>query len=201
MTRHPTHPVGLLCAAALLFVLALGGCEKGPPQFDSVDISGANYARDFALTDQNGKPRTLADFRGKVVVMFFGYTQCPDVCPTTMADLSSVMKQLGPDAKRVQVLFVTLDPERDTPRVLAAYVPGFDPRFLGLYGSAQQTADVAREFKVFYQKVEGPTPTSYTLDHSAGSYVFDPTGHLRLFMRNAELPSAILHDLKLLLAS
>jgi protein SCO1/2 len=188
-------------ALAVMVLVGLAGCEKGRPQFESVDISGADYAHDFALSDQTGKLRTLADFRGKVVVMFFGYTQCPDVCPTTMADLAGVMKDLGQEADHVQVLFVTLDPERDTPKVLSAYVPAFDARFLGLYGTAEETASVAREFKIFYQKVDGPTPTSYTLDHSAGSYVFDPAGHVRLFMRNAQKPSAIEHDLKLLLPS
>lgn len=200
MTRSPFRCLGTLFAA-LLAALVLAGCETSPPQFESVDITGADYARDFSLTDQSGKARSLAQFRGKLVVMFFGYTQCPDVCPTTMADLAAVMKDLGPDASRVQVLFVTLDPERDTPTVLSAYVPAFDARFLGLYGSAEQTAAVAREFKVFYQKVDGPTPTSYTLDHTAGCYVFDPAGHVRLFMRNAEKPSAMLHDMKILLGT
>ena len=195
--RAPGGALGLFLASLLSAWLA--ACTPAKPQFESVDISGADYARDFVLVDASGKPRTLADYRGKVVVMFFGYTQCPDVCPTTMADLKTVMQTLGPDADKVQVLFVTLDPERDTPALLARYVPGFDARFVGLYGDDTATARTAREFKVFYQKAAGPTPTSYTLDHTAGSYVFDRDGHVRLFVRQAQGPSAIAHDLKILL--
>jgi protein SCO1/2 len=187
----------ILCAASLVVVVACGSTK---PQFENVDISGGNFARDFALTDQNGVPRKLADFRGKAVVMFFGYTQCPDVCPTTLADLAGALQQLGPLGDRVQVLFVTIDPERDTPKVLASYVPNFDKRFLGLYGDAAATAATAKEFKVFYQKVDGPTPTSYTMDHSAGSYVFDPDGHVRLFVRNEAAAASIAHDLRILLS-
>jgi protein SCO1/2 len=181
--------------------LALGACDKPREQFQDIDITGADFARDFKLTDTTGKQRTLADYRGRVVVLFFGYTQCPDFCPTTMSDLATVMNELGADAARVQVLFVTLDPARDTPKVLSAYVPGFDPRFMGLYGTEQETADAAREFKVFYQKVDGPTPTSYSLDHTAQSYVFDTKGKVRLVIPNAQKPAAIEHDIKLLLGS
>ena len=141
-----------------------------------------------------------SDFKGKVVVMFFGYTQCPDVCPTTMVEMSNVMKELGPDADRVQVLFVTVDPERDTQEVLAQYVPAFDKRFLGLRGDLQQTEKVAKEFKVFYQKVPGKQPGSYTMDHTAGSYVFDPQGHIRLFVKHGQGPQTLAHDIKLLLS-
>jgi protein SCO1 len=189
-------------AAALTFLcaFALVACSKQPAQFDSVDITGADYAKDFHLTDASGKPRTLADYHGKVVLLFFGYTQCPDVCPTTMADLKNVMQTLGPDADRVQVLFVTLDPARDTPELLAQYVPGFDSRFVGLRAADEAaTAQTAKDFKVFYQKVDGKTPDGYTLDHTAGTYVFDPDGRVRLFIRQGQTAQAISHDVKLLL--
>jgi protein SCO1/2 len=191
----------LLTLLALAVLLA--GCDKlfnKPPSFESTDVTGLDYGKSFALTDHNGKPRTLADFRGKVVAVFFGYTQCPDVCPTTMAEMAAVMKELGPTADQVQVLFVTLDPERDTQQLLAQYVPAFDQRFLGLYGNAQQTAQVAKEFKIFYAKVPGSSPGSYTLDHTAGTYVFDRQGKLRLFMRNGQTPQAIVHDIRQLLS-
>lgn len=187
-----------LCAFALL----LAGCDKiatPPPSFKNTDLTGLDYARDFALTDHNGKARTLADFKGKVVVLFFGFTPCPDVCPTTMAELSEVMKQLGPQADQVQVLFITIDPERDTQALLAQYVPAFDKRFLGLYGDAAATAKVAKEFKVFYAKVEGNTPGSYSMDHTAASYVFDRNGKIRLFVRHGQGAEPIVHDIKQLL--
>lgn len=194
----------------ILALLALAGCGQKPDaglapsaqagQFKNTDVTGLGYARDFALTDHNGKPRTLADFKGKVVVMFFGYTQCPDVCPTTMAELATVMQELGPLADRVQVLFVTIDPARDTQALLAKYVPAFDSRFLGLYGDQAATEKVAKEFKVFYQKVPGKEPGSYTMDHTAGSYVFDPQGRIRLFVQHGQGAEPIAHDLKLLLS-
>ncbi|MFZ6744900.1 SCO family protein [Undibacterium sp. JH2W] len=184
---------------SMLMALALLACTEAPEKFNNTDLTGLDYARDFALTDHNGKARTLADFKGKAVVIFFGYTQCPDVCPTTMAEMAGVMKLLGPDADKVQVLFVTLDPERDTQALLASYVPNFDQRFLGLYGDAAATAKVAKEFKVFYQKVEGKTPGSYTMDHTAGSYVYDPQGRIRLFLRHGQGPEPVAHDLKILL--
>ncbi|MQR00400.1 SCO family protein [Glaciimonas soli] len=168
-------------------------------QFMNTDVTGLGYAHDFALTDHTGKPRTLADFKGKAVVVFFGYTQCPDVCPTTMAEMANAMKELGPLADKVQVLFITLDPARDTQALLAQYVPAFDPHFLGLYGDQAATDKVAKEFRVFYQKVPGSKAGSYTIDHTAGSYVFDPEGHIRLFVRNGEGPEPLVHDLKLLL--
>jgi protein SCO1/2 len=169
--------------SALLLALTLAGCGTPPPRFHNTDITGSDCCKDFRLTDHHAKTRTLEDFRGKAVVIFFGYTQCPDVCPTTMAELKAAMQELGPDAQRVQVLFVTLDPERDTRELLANYVPAFDPSFLGLYGDLETTAKTAKEFRVFYQKKPGPTPSSYTLDHTAGSYVFDPQGRVRLFVR------------------
>ncbi|ASU37424.1 cytochrome c oxidase assembly protein [Herbaspirillum sp. meg3] len=191
----------LLPAALLaLSTLMLAACQGNTEKFVNTDVTGLEYAKDFALTDHNGKPRTLADFKGKAVVMFFGYTQCPDVCPTTMAEMANVMKELGPQADKVQVLFVTVDPARDTPQILSQYVPAFDKRFLGLYGDEAATAKVAKEFKVFFQKVPGKTPGSYTMDHTAGSYVFDPQGHIRLFVKHGQGAEPIVHDLKLLLS-
>jgi protein SCO1 len=199
--------------SVFLLLSALAGCSDKPgadggqmilvpakSAFKNADVTGLGYAHDFALTDQDGKPRTLADFRGKAVVIFFGYTHCPDVCPTTMSEMAAVMKELGPDADRVQVLFVTLDPERDTPAILKQYVPAFDPRFIALSGDQEATAKVAREFRVFYQKVPGKEAGSYTLDHTAASYVFDPQGRVRLFVRHGQGPEPIAHDLKMLLA-
>lgn len=180
--------------------LGLGGNSKPDAAFINTDVTGLGYAKDFALTDHTGKARTLADFKGKAVLVFFGYTQCPDVCPTTMVEMANVMKELGPLADKVQVLFVTIDPERDTQALLAQYVPAFDSRFLGLYGDAAATEKVAREFKVFYQKVPGKTQGSYTMDHTAGSYVFDPEGHIRLFVRHGQGTEPLVHDLKLLLS-
>lgn len=186
---------------AVLVSLSLAACDKpaAKASFDNTDVTGLQYARNFALTDFNGKPRTLADYKGKVVVVFFGYTQCPDVCPTTMAELASVMKELGPQADQVQVLFVTLDPERDTPELLKSYVPQFDKRFVGLYGTPEQTAAVAKEFKVFYTKVPGNAPGQYSIDHTAGSYVFDRDGKLRLFVRHGQGTAPLVHDIRQLL--
>lgn len=191
--------------AACALTVSLAACDKlpGKPKvsFQNTDVTGLDYAKGFALTDHTGKPRTLADFKGKVVVVFFGYTQCPDVCPTTMAEMASVMQKLGPLADQVQVLFITLDPERDTQQLLASYVPAFDKRFIGLRGTPEQTAKTAKEFKVFYAKVPGTDPGSYTIDHTAGSYVFDRDGHLRLFIRHGQGPDPIVHDLRQLLSS
>ncbi len=186
--------------AAAAFALALlAGCGPGKPEFRSSDITGSAFGKDFALTDHTGRPRTLADFRGKAVVIFFGYTQCPDVCPTLLATLREAMAELGKDADRVQVLFVTIDPERDTPQLLEKYVPAFDPRFLGLYGDAEATARVAKEFKVIYRKQPGQTPDSYTMDHSAGTFIFDPAGRLRLYAGHGQGADVFAHDLRELL--
>lgn len=185
--------------AGLLLVVLLAGCGGGAPKFKSTDITGAGYGKELSLTDQNGQSRTLADFRGKVVVLFFGYTHCPDVCPTTLAELSQVMRMLGPDADRVQVLFVTVDPERDTPAVLSQYVSAFDSRFLGLYGDAAQTRRAAKEFKVFYEKHKGAAPGEYSVDHSAGTYVIDPEGRLRLFVGYGKADAGLAHDIRTLL--
>lgn len=186
-----------LITLSLIFILC--ACQKPKLEFINTDVTGLPYATDFSLPDFNGKMRHLADFKGKVVVLFFGYTQCPDVCPTTMAELSTVMKELGPLSDQVQVIFVSLDPERDTAEMLAQYVPAFDKRFLGLVGDKAQTEKIAKDFKIFYEKIPGKTPGSYTLDHSAGSYVFDKQGHIRLFVRFNQGASPIVHDLKLLL--
>lgn len=188
----------LLCS--LVFLLAACGPKTEPAHFNAVDVTGADWGRDFKLYAPDGKPRSLADLRGKAVALFFGYTHCPDVCPTTMTRLHQAVKALGDDGKRVQVIFITLDPERDTPELLAQYVPAFDPSFIGLYGSPEAIAATAKEFRVFYQKQPGSTPGNYTLDHSAGIFVFDPQGRLRLFVRDGETPTNIAADLKLLLA-
>ena len=183
----------------LILLLMLGACQQGRPGFRATDITGADFGRDFALTDHTGKPRSLADFRGRVVVMFFGYTHCPDVCPITLAELAAVVKKLGTDGDRVQVLLVTVDPERDTPEVLSQYVTAFDPRFLALRGTAEETARVAKEFKIIYQKVAGARPDSYTMDHSAGTYIFDTQGRLRLYVSYGQGPEIFAHDIALLL--
>ena len=178
----------------------LGACAEKKPEFKAVDITGADYAKDFQLTDQNGQVRSMKDFAGKVVVLFFGFTQCPDVCPTTMSELVEVRKALGADGERVQAVFVTVDPERDTPEVLKAYMANFDPSFLALHGSPEQLAAVAKDFKIYYKKVDGKTPTSYTMDHSAGSYVYDPAGRLRVYHRYGSGTQALAADVKALLS-
>ena len=185
--------------AAVALAASLLACTAGGPQFRASDITGSSFGRDFELRDPQGNARRLADFRGKAVVVFFGYTQCPEVCPTTLASLAEAMKELGPDADRVQVLFITVDPERDTPALLAQYVPAFDPRFLGLYGDAEATARTAKEFKIIYQKVPGSSVGTYTMDHSAGTYVFDPQGRLRLYVANGQGADVFAHDLRELL--
>jgi len=178
----------------------LSACSDNKPQFAAIDVTGADYAKDFQLTDHNGQPRSLQDFRGKVVVMFFGYTQCPDVCPTSMTELVEVKKLLGADGDKLQGLFVSVDPERDTPELLKAYMANFDPTFLALYaGSPEKLAALAKDYKVYYKKVEGKTPTSYTMDHSAGSYIYDTEGRLRLYTRYGSGAPAMASDIKLLL--
>jgi protein SCO1 len=164
------------------FVLAffLLGCSETKPKFNATDITGAPFAKNFALTDHTGKPRTLADFKGKVVLMSFGFTSCPDYCPATLAQWAALMKALGDDANNVQALFVTVDPERDTQELLSKYVPAFHPSFLGLRGTLEETKKVAAEFKIVYQKTKGATPETYTVDHSTMTYVFDRNGQVRL---------------------
>ncbi|WP_156373257.1 SCO family protein [Pseudorhodoferax sp. Leaf267] len=177
----------------------LAACTDTKPSFAAVDITGADYAKDFQLTDHNGQARSLKDFKGKVVVVFFGFAQCPDVCPTSMAELAQVKEALGADGDKLQGLFVTVDPERDTPEVLKAYMANFDPSFLALRTSPEGLAALAKDFKVYYKKVEGKTPTSYTMDHSAGSYVYDTQGRLRLYARYGSGAEALTADVRQLL--
>jgi protein SCO1 len=193
--------IGRLLIALSACVALAAGCERGDGSFRSTDITGAAFGKDFALTDHKGARRSLADFKGKVVVLFFGYTHCPDVCPTTLAELGTAMKKLGPAADQVQVLLVTVDPERDTPDILGSYVTAFDPRFLALRGDAAQTQEVAREFKVIYQKVTGKVAANYTMDHSAGTYIFDPEGRLRLYVGYGQGSDTFAHDIGRLLAA
>ena len=187
----------LLTGAALL----LGACsESSKPSFTAIDVTGADYAKDFALTDHNGQARTLKDFPGKIVVMFFGYTQCPDVCPTSLTELAAVKKILGADGDKLQGLFVTVDPERDTPEIMRAYMANFDPSFLALYAdNPEKLAALAKDYKVYYKKVEGKTKSSYTMDHSAGMYVYDTQGRLRLYSRYGSGAGALAVDIQLLL--
>ena len=182
--------------------LALAGCERAAPphHFNAIDLTGATYAQGFDLPDFNGKPRTLADFAGKVTVVFFGYTQCPDACPTTMAELSGILKTLGPDASRVQVVFITVDPSRDTAALLKNYVTNFRPDFLALRGDEAQTQAIIRNFKLVVEKVPGKTADSYTIDHTAGTYIFDPQGRIRLFASQSLDPTLLTADIQALLA-
>jgi len=195
-----------LRAAVLALMLGLAGCgdkAAGPAapkaSFHSVDITGAEYARSLELPDAGGKMRNLGEFKGKVVVVFFGYTQCPDVCPTTMAELAQVRRSLGADGAKLQGIFVTIDPQRDTGAVLESYVDNFGAGFIGLRGSDEQLKQVAREFKVFYAKAPGKTESTYTMDHTAGAYVFDTQGRIRLFSRYGAGPKALEDDIRALL--
>ena len=180
----------LLAGATVLF----SACSEKKVEFRGIDVTGAEYARDLPLTDHNGQQRSLKDFAGKVVVVFFGFTQCPDVCPTSMQELAEVKRSLGADGDRLQGIFVTVDPERDTAEMLKAYMGNFDPSFLALRGSPEQLAAVAKDFKIYYKKVEGKTDTSYTMDHSAGSYVYDPAGRLRVYHRYGSGAQALAAD-------
>jgi len=180
------------------FLVACGH-SQAPAKLYGADIGGADFVGDFELLDHHGAKRQMSDYQGKVVVLFFGYTHCPDVCPTAMADMAKMMKLLGSDANQVQVLFVTLDPERDNQQVLAKYVPSFDERFVGLYGNAQQTAEVAKRYKVFFEKKDVAGKSGYTIDHSAGAFVFDKAGKVRIYFRNGQKPNEMASDLKQLL--
>ena len=196
----------VLLAAAGAAALALAGCEPGASPgskqaFRGVDITGAEYARILSLPDQTGTVRSLSDFKGKVVVVFFGYTQCPDVCPSTMAELAQIKKAMGKDGERVQGIFVSVDPERDTPEILKGYMASFDSSFVAMRGTVDQTKAAAKEFKVFYGKVPGKTEGSYSVDHTAGSFIFDPAGKVRLFVRYGSGAEALTADLKALLAA
>jgi len=189
----------ILCALAAACLAGCGECPQAA-KFRFTDVTGANFGKELNLSDHDGKPRTLADFRGKVVTVFFGFTHCPDVCPVTLAEMAQVVRELGPDGSRVQVLFVTVDPERDTQQVLKQYVPSFNPAFLGLYGDAEATARVAKEFKIYYRK-QPAKDGHYSVDHSAGTYILDPQGRLRLFAQYGAGAPAILHDIRILLGS
>jgi protein SCO1/2 len=200
--RHALKAIALGTAAFAGSTLLTACFDKKEQtlQFRGVDVTGADYARDLPLTDHNGQARSIKDFAGKVVVVFFGFTQCPDVCPTAMAELAEVKKALGKDGDKLQGLFVTVDPERDTPEVLKAYMANFDPSFLALRGTPEQLAAVAKDFKIYYKKVEGKTPTSYSMDHSAGSYVYDTAGRLRIYNRYGSGAQALAEDVKALLS-
>jgi protein SCO1 len=186
--------------ATSVFILALFACSP-KASFTNVDITGSTaFGKDFSFLDPDGKTRTLEDFKGKVVVMFFGYTQCPDVCPTTLTEMEQAMSLLGAQSDQVQVLFVSVDPQRDTAAILKQYVPAFDPRFLGLRPADDAALEqVTKDFKIYYKRVPGSSPGSYTIDHTAGSYAFDRNGHLRLFIKHAQGPQTLAQDLKELL--
>ncbi len=194
----------------MVFLLAAGssmaGCERlglggaRSASFNGVDITGADYARKLDLPDIDGKRRSLEEFKGKLVVVFFGYTHCPDVCPTTMAELAQVKQSLGADGDKLQGIFVTVDPQRDTPEILKAYMSSFDPSFIALRGTPEETAALAKDFKVFFAQVPGKAAGSYTVDHTAGSYVFDTAGRVRLFERYGAGQEKLVSDLKALLA-
>jgi protein SCO1/2 len=184
----------LLCCAVLC-----AGCSPDQPQFKSIDITGADYAQGFTLADQRGQVRSLSDFKGKVVVVFFGYTQCPDVCPTSLQELAEAKRLLGKDADKLQGVFITVDPARDTPELLQSYMTNFDPTFVALVPTPEQLVQVAKDFKVYYKKVDGKTPTSYTMDHSAGSYIFDTQGRIRLYSRYGAGAATLAADIKALL--
>lgn len=181
---------------------ALAACSKAAPSpaFQAVDLTGADYAKGFSLPDSKGRIRTLEEFKGKVVAVFFGYTQCPDVCPTTLAEMADIKRQLGADGDKLQSIFISVDPERDTPEILSAYMANFDPGFIALRpGSAEQLTAVAKDFKVYFKKVDGTAPGTYTMDHSAATYLYDPQGRLRLYSKYGSGSAPLLADIKLLL--
>jgi protein SCO1/2 len=180
-------------------VVLLAACQKDAVKFNSTDLTGLDFAKAFTLTDHHGQVKRLADYQGKAVFVFFGYTQCPDVCPTTMTDMAQVMKLLGKDADKLQVIFITVDPERDTKELLSQYVPQFDARFIGMYASLEETKKVATDFKVFFTKVPNKDGTSYSIDHTAAAYIYDPQGRVRLFVRHGEKPELIAQDIQQLL--
>ena len=199
-SMNKRHALRLMAGAGLAVAGAgLAACSEKKPSFNAVDITGADYAKGFTLADANGKQRTLGDFKGKVVVMFFGFAQCPDVCPTTMTEMAQVKQQLGRDGDKLQILFVTVDPERDTPAVMKAYMGAFDPSFVALIPTPEQLPALAKDYKVYYKKVEGKTPTSYSMDHSAASFIYDTEGRLRLYARYGAGAPAMVSDLKALL--
>ena len=192
--------IALTGAAALSAASSwLTGCTPEKPQFKSIDLTGADYARDFSLLDQYGQLRTVKDFAGKVIVVFFGFTQCPDVCPASMAELAEVKRLLGADGNRLQAILITVDPERDTPELLKAYMANFDPSFLALRPTPAELPQVAKDYKIYYKKVDGKTKSSYSMDHSAGSYIYDPRGRIRLYNRYGSGAEVLASDIRLLL--
>jgi protein SCO1/2 len=197
--RRKTLKLIAVCACMTAAAAIISACSEKAPGFAAIDITGADYARDFALTDHNGQARSLKDFAGKVVVMFFGYVHCPDVCPTAMTELAQAKKLLGKDGERLQGLFVSVDPERDTPEVLKAYMAAFDPTFLALYTTPEKLQALAKDYRIYYKKVDGPTPTSYSIDHTAGNYVYDPQGKLRLYTQYGSGAAQLAADIRLLL--
>lgn len=186
-------------AAAALGLLGLSGCTEAPATFNAVDMTGADYAKNFSLADADGNVRKLEDFKGKVVVLFFGYAQCPDVCPTTMTEMAQVKQLLGKDGDKLQVLFVTVDPARDTPTVMKAYMAAFDPGFIALIPTPDQLVAMSKDFKAYFKKVDGSTPTSYSMDHSAAQYIYDPQGRLRLYARYGSGVAPMVADIQALL--
>ena len=194
-----------LIASSALLAGATGvltACKQDAPKasFNAIDLTGSKeYGQDFAMPDQNGQQRTMADFKGKATLLFFGYTQCPDVCPTTLADLAAAKQKLGAKGDKLQVIFVSVDPARDTPEILKAYMANFDPSFLALRGSDDELAKMAKDFKIYYKKVDGQTPTSYTMDHTAGDYIFDPQGRLRLYSRYGTPVDTLAKDIEALI--
>ncbi|WP_201747018.1 SCO family protein [Limnohabitans sp. TS-CS-82] len=194
----PTRRFFSACALAIL-AMAMTACAPDKPKFNAIDVTGADYAKGFTLTDHHGQTRSLSDFKGKVVVLFFGYTQCPDVCPTSMAELAEVKHLLGADGEKLQGAFITVDPARDTAELLKAYMGNFEPTFVAFIPTPEQLAAVAKDYKVYYKRSEGKTPTSYTMDHSAGSYVYDTQGNLRLYSRYGSGAQALAQDIQGLL--
>ena len=199
-TRFSASWLRFFSALALAaFGVGLGACSEPKPAFKGVDITGADYAKELNLPDQNGQVRKLKDFSGKLVVVFFGYTQCPDVCPTTMQELAEVKRLLGPNGDKLQAVFVTVDPERNTAELLKAYVENFDASFVALRPTPEQLPLIAKDFKIYFKRVDGKTSTSYTVDHSAGSFTFDTQGRVRLFNRYGMGAQALADDFNLLL--
>ena len=188
-----------ISALSISATAVLTACSESAVEFRGVNITGADYARDFSLTDHNGQRRSIKDFQGKVVIVFFGFTQCPDVCPTSMQELAQVKQELGADGDRLQGIFISVDPERDTLEMLKAYMANFDPGFLALRPTTEELPALTKNFKIYYKKVDGTTPTSYTMDHSAGSYVYDPQGRLRIYHRYGSGAEALTQDVRTLL--
>ncbi|MBP6394851.1 MAG: SCO family protein [Giesbergeria sp.] len=188
-----------ISALSISATAVLTACSESAVEFRGVNITGADYARDFSLTDHNGQRRSIKDFQGKVVIVFFGFTQCPDVCPTSMQELAQVKQELGADGDRLQGIFISVDPERDTLEMLKAYMANFDPGFLALRPTPEELPALTKNFKIYYKKVDGTTPTSYTMDHSAGSYVYDPQGRLRIYHRYGSGAEALTQDVRTLL--